>query len=56
LGCGLNGRGSIPGRGSDVIPSLRPRVRTGSGAHSAFCPLGIGSKVAEAWGWPSTFI
>jgi hypothetical protein len=36
-------------------------VKTGSGAHPAFCPMGtggyfLGSETAEAWSWPLTSI
>jgi hypothetical protein len=37
---GLDDRGSIPGRAKDFSSNLC--VQTGSGAHSASCPMGTG--------------
>jgi hypothetical protein len=54
-------RGSILGRGSECILHLHHRVQTGSRAHLAFYPVGIGSyfpggKAAGAWSWTLTCI
>jgi hypothetical protein len=44
-GCGLDARGSIPGRGKGFY--LLRSVQTGSGAHSASFSMGTGSSFPE---------
>jgi hypothetical protein len=45
----LDDRGSISGRGSDVIFSLRHCVQTGPGVHTASYPMGSGGSCPGAW-------
>jgi hypothetical protein len=44
IGYGFDDRGSIPEGGNDGNLSLRHRVQTGSGTHSASYPMGTGSS------------
>jgi hypothetical protein len=52
----MDDRGSIPGRGSDGILSLRQRVKTGFGTHPASYAMGTGDKAAGDWSWQLTSI